>query len=281
MRFARCFSLYLVVAQLQMKGASLLSPLEERREQIVKYLARFQFSTVSELASHVGYSVPTVKRDLVALEHRGLVRRTRGGAVPVASERVDVPYFMKLASTGIERDKDLLAGVAQHLIHDDMTIVLDSSTTCLHLIKYLARFEGLHVITNGVVTASLLSERTNAEIVILGGAVSPHHQTVNGAKTYNDMLGYSADLAILSCRGFDVRGGASELSEGEAMLKQAIRRQSIEVALLATASKVGKRYMYQSLRCTDIDCLITDADLNDDDHALLEGNNIEVLKAKG
>lgn len=252
--------------------------LEERRDQIVKRLAVTQFASVGELARQLGYSVATIKRDLLELERQGMVRRTRGGAVPITQNRIDVPYFMKLASTGDERGKDGLAGIARHLLRDDMTIVLDSSTTCLHLIPQLARFQGIHVITNGVVTAAMLSEQTNAEVCILGGVVSPHHQTINGAKAYNDMLTYAADLALLSCRGFDAGGGASEIKEGEALMKQAMRRQTTEVALLVTASKWGERYVYQSLRCTDIDYLITDAELSDADMTSLDSSNIEVMQ---
>lgn len=252
--------------------------LEERRDQIVKRLTMVQFASVGELARQLGYSVATIKRDLLELERRGLVRRTRGGAIPIAQDRLDVPYFMKLSGTGTERGKNNLAGIARHLLHDDMTIVVDSSTTCLHLIPQLARFRGIQVITNGVVTAAMLSEQTNAEVCILGGVVSLHHQTINGAKAYNDMLTYAVDLALLSCRGFDVRGGASETKEGEALMKQAMRRQAAEVALLVTAEKWGERFVYQSLRCTDIDYLVTDAELDEDDIANLDASNIEVMQ---
>ena len=262
-----------------MKGAGkVLSSVEERRNEICRHLAIAHFLSVGELARRVGFSIATVKRDLAGLEQQGFVRREHGGAVLVEQAKLDVPYFMKMARTSEERDKDALAGVVQHLIHDDMTLILDSSTTCLHVIQQLTKFKGLHIITNGVATAALLAERMNAEVCILGGVVSTHHQTVNGAKAYNDMLSYNADLAILSCRGFDARVGATEISEGEAILKQAMRRQAAEVALLATAEKNRKRFVYQSLSCSDLNCLVTDADLSPEDLSLLESSGIDLLQ---
>lgn len=255
----------------------MLSPQEARHAQIVKHVTAQGFTSVSELAEITHYSVATIKRDLAALEHQGAVRRTRGGAAPVLVDKLDLPYFMKLTKTASEKNKEIVAGLAQHMIHDDMTIVLDSSTTCLHLIGRLSKFKGLHVITNGVITASMLSEQTDAEVCVLGGVVTSMHQTINGAKAYNDMLSYSADLALLSCRGFDYHHGASEVAEGEALVKQAMRRQSTEVALLAVTDKIPKRFTYQSLRCSDIDCLITDAHLHKAELDSLAQNNIEAL----
>lgn len=252
---------------------------EERRDQIVRKLGTAHFASVGELASELGYSLATIKRDLVELERQGLVRRTRGGAVPVNRYQIDPPYFMKLSDMEADRDKDALARVARHLLRDNLTVIMDSSTTCLHMIPLIAQYHGIHVITNGVVTAAMLSENTNAEVCILGGVVSLRHQTINGAKAYNDMLSYSADLALLSCRGFDPVMGSSEFNEGEALIKQAMRRQATEVALLVTEDKLGERFVYQSLRCTDIDYFITDAELGEEELSQLDGSNIEVMRA--
>lgn len=263
------------------KEVSMLSLQENRRDQIARHVGTRGFASVSELADCTGYSVATVKRDLAVLERQGVLRRMRGGAVPVPVDKLDDPYFMKLSRTGAERNKEIVAALAQHMIHDDMTIVIDSSTTCLHLIERLSKFQGLHVITNGVVTAAMLSEKTNAEVCVLGGVVTSMRQTINGAKAYNDMLSYSADLALLSCRGFDFQQGASEVKEGEALIKQAMRRQSTEVALLAVADKIPSRFTYQSLRCSDIDCLVTDAELSGEELESLGQNNIEVFAPLG
>lgn len=71
-----------------------------------------------------------------------------------------------------------------------MVIFLDSSTTTLHFIKMLSRFKGLQFISNGVLTASLLSEFTEAQINILGKTVVKKRISINGSKAFNDPLIY-------------------------------------------------------------------------------------------
>src|SRR6187402_2030661 len=53
---------------------------EERQTKIAAYLAKAEFASHEELAQSVGTSVSTVRRDVTALEARGLARRTHGGA---------------------------------------------------------------------------------------------------------------------------------------------------------------------------------------------------------
>lgn len=240
----------------------MLTTVEDRQQQIVNYLKINQFATVTDLIELVNYSEATIKRDLVLLEGSGLIRRTRGGAMIVDNKKIDVPYLMKVTHLNEEDNKQYIADVACTLIKDDMVIFLDSSTTSLHLIKNLSKFDGLQIITNGVLTAAMLSEFTSAHVSILGGSIIPKRATINGSKAYNDILTYNADIAFIGCRGLDFDHGITETHEGEALIKKAFRRQANHVAVLATIDKLDHKYMYQSLACHEIDYLITEMPLS-------------------
>ncbi|MBC1521464.1 DeoR/GlpR transcriptional regulator [Listeria aquatica] len=255
----------------------MLSVAEERQQQIVNYLKVEQFARIQDLIKLVNYSEATVKRDLVHLENKGLVRRTRGGAMIIDNQKIDIPYLMKMNELNNEENKKYIAEVAKTLIRDDMVIFLDSSSTSLYLVGVLSRFEGLQIITNGVMTASMLSEFTSARVSILGGSILPKRYTVNGAKAYNDALTYNADIAFVSCRGIDYDKGATETHEGEALIKQAYRRQSNLLVLLATQEKMNHKFMHQSLACHDIDYLITDFKLDEETEARFNAHHITCL----
>ena len=160
----------------------MLSAIEDRQQQIVNHLKVNQFATVADLIDLVNYSEATVKRDLVLLEESGLIRRTRGGAMIIDNKKIDVPYLMKVTRLNEEDNKQYIADVAATLVKDDMVIFVDSSTTSLHLIKNLSKFDGLQVITNGVLTAAMLSEFTTAHVSVLGGSIVPKRATINGSK---------------------------------------------------------------------------------------------------
>ena len=134
----------------------MLKIIEERQQIIINHLKIVQFLRIQDLIELVKYSEATVKRDLIELEKKGLVRRTRGGAMIIDNQKIDLPYLMKIINFNEQDNKHKLAEKAKDLINDDMVIFIDSSTTTLHLIKMLAKFEGLQIITNGVLTASLL-----------------------------------------------------------------------------------------------------------------------------
>lgn len=250
---------------------------KERQQKIINQLKSEQFMRTSTISELLNYSESTIKRDLIDLEKDGLIRRTRGGAVIIDRQKIDIPYLMKVDNFNEEKEKEQMAKVAQSLIKDDMVLYIDSSSTALHLVHQLNRFEGIKVITNGVITASLLSEYTNANVSVLGGSIVPKRFTINGSRAYNDALTYNVDLAFLSCRGFDFTFGASEINEDEAMIKQAFRKTSKEIVLMVTHDKFHQRFLNQSLSCDNIDYMIVDKPLDQEDEEKIQLYNIALL----
>lgn len=53
---------------------------EARQKRIQEHLNQVEFASLEELAAEVGASVSTVRRNTVALEEAGALRRTHGGA---------------------------------------------------------------------------------------------------------------------------------------------------------------------------------------------------------
>ncbi|EPM7463739.1 DeoR/GlpR family DNA-binding transcription regulator [Enterococcus faecium] len=254
----------------------MLNEVENRQQEIVNYLKNNQFARVTDLIELVNYSEVTIKRDLVCLEKSGLIRRVRGGAMLVDNRKIDVPYLMKITKLE-ETEKRKIADTASSLIRDDMVLFLDSSTTSLHLVRNLARFDGLQIITNGIVTAAMLSEYTTAKVSVLGGAIVPKRATINGSKAYNDALSYYADLAIMSCRGLDFSQGVTETHEGEAMVKKAFRKQSDRLAVLVTQQKIAHKFMHQAIAFHEIDYLVTSKELTKEQYAKVKEHHIECL----
>ncbi|MFP3720601.1 DeoR/GlpR family DNA-binding transcription regulator [Niallia circulans] len=250
---------------------------KERQDKIVNHLKIENFMKTTDLVELLNYSEATIKRDLIELENQGLIRRTRGGAVIIDRRKIDIPYLMKVDKFNDDKEKERMAKLAKELIQNDMNLFIDSSSTALHLVHQLNKFEGLQVITNGVITASLLSEYTSAKVNILGGSIVPKRFTVNGSKAYHDALTYNVDLAFVSCRGFDFSVGATETTEGEALIKQSFRKGAKEVVLMVTHDKLNQKYLHQSLNCSDIDYMIVDKPLSKKELEDLQKHKISVL----
>lgn len=229
---------------------------DERKQKIMMYLNETKFASLGELVEFLHYSDATVKRDLIELENEEQIRRTRGGAVLIDSEKVDAAYLTKVGNYVNDEEKRRIAERAVTYIEDDMTIFVDSSSTALHLIPYLKKIHGLRVVTNSVLTAALLSEHTAAEVTIVGGTVTNKKFTVNSVTAVNQLRTYHFDLALLSCRGYDEEKGATENTEGEAVFKQVLKDCTEKIILMVLESKRNKVYFYRSLLPEDIDIVI-------------------------
>ena len=61
---------------------------EERQMQICDLLSARNAVQIGELAAQFQVSAETIRRDLLALEQQGLLRRTHGGAVSLPGWRM-------------------------------------------------------------------------------------------------------------------------------------------------------------------------------------------------
>ena len=142
---------------------------ETSRESVVlKDLAAFGVVQVSDLARKLRVSAVTIRKDLDALERRQLLRRIRGGAIQ-ASSTDEGRFDYRLRRR--EAEKKAIARHAAELVEDGDTIALDASTTCYYLARTLLNRKDLVVITNGLQSAALLMEESNAMVIMPGGVL--------------------------------------------------------------------------------------------------------------
>ena len=110
---------------------------KERHDIIVKTVNEKNTVTVAQLVEILGVSEATVRRDLNALDKKGLLIKVFGGATaiqePTRVKEFNVPERAKI---NIE-EKDIIAKYAASLIHDEDLVFIDSGTTTL---KLMVRF---------------------------------------------------------------------------------------------------------------------------------------------
>ena len=125
--------------------------LYNRENQYITILANSPH-TVKELAEKLFISEPTVRRDIVSLQKKDLLICKRG-LVTLKTNSPDrrIPLFIRNLEQNDEKKAIAIKAVSH--IKDGFTIMLDASTTALHIIPYLTSFKNIIVITNGVKTA--------------------------------------------------------------------------------------------------------------------------------
>ena len=118
-----------------------------RENQYISLLSQRPHS-VKELSEKLFVSAPTVRRDITALEEKGLVTR-KSGVVSIKSTSPDqrIPLFVRHFEEN--ESKQAIAQKAAAHIKDGYVIMLDASTTAFCLLPHIAQLKNVLVITNG------------------------------------------------------------------------------------------------------------------------------------
>ena len=160
-----------------------------RRKALLDYLLPVGAAQVEELADHFGVSRMTVHRDLKILEEQGIVRRVHGGVTVRSSNLADstILYRSRLADT----EKDALARAAVERVEPGQAVILDDSTTAVHVAAHIVTRKPLTVITSSLSVIDTLKDAHGIETICLGGHYNPR---------FNAFFGYFCEQALGSLR---------------------------------------------------------------------------------
>ena len=193
---------------------------EFSREQVILSALRTAGRvSVTELTARFGVSSVTVRKDLDALERRGLLRRVRGGAVSVGAS--DEGSFEARFTDSRDR-KQAIARAAAGAVHDGDVIAFDSSTTAYYLAQEILDRRGLVVVTNGLRVATLLMEQSSARVLVLGGVLRRSAGSLVGP--IGDVLSSRGRIAkgFFGLVGLSVAHGLMDVSAEEAQTKHVL-----------------------------------------------------------
>jgi DeoR/GlpR family transcriptional regulator of sugar metabolism len=229
----------------------------ERQDEILEILNREKSVTVEQLANELFVSGATIRRDLRIMESQGLLKRSHGGAVLFKSSSSEESSFLirEQENTSAKRT---IANLAVRLIKSGQSVFMDSSSTTGAVIPLLNRLKSLTVTTTGLRNALLLSQTNSVKIYISGGLVVNHSNSMTGTDTMDYISRIHADVALLSCMGIDENAGFTDASIEQAKLKQQMRKNSSQVAILCDSTKFGKTFMCTDFTFDEIDYIITD-----------------------
>ena len=214
--------------------------------------------TLRDLATELGVSEQTVRRDLAVLERSGIIDRTFGGAVIRSSQQRFEPV-METRETA-EADKKLaIAQRALELLAPDDIAFFDASTTVLALIRLIPRDFDLGASTHSITALRTLSSLGVDHLALLGGEYRRVSDCMGGPQTLAQIAQMRFSVAFLSARAFDIHHGLTEARADEAILKsEAVRRAKRTVVLLdSTKFETISPYQYADLQ--GIDTLVVDS----------------------
>lgn len=250
---------------------------EERQARIVELARRDGRVDVTGLASDLEVTPETIRRDLTALERRGLLRRVHGGAIPI--ERLGREPALDTRDAVMTGEKERIAKAALAELPEEGAILLDAGTTTSRLAEALPTDRELTVVTNALNIAVTLATRRNLTVLVLGGRVRDRTLAAVDVWALEALRETYVDLAFMATNGLSVERGLTTPDPTEAAVKRAMVGAARRVVVLADHTKVGSDHLIRFADIDEVDTWITDSGIEDELAADVEAAGIRVVRA--
>ncbi len=234
-------------------------PLSFRQRRILEIVGREGFAAVQSLASTLQCSTSSIRRDLRALHHAGLIQRIAGGAKATA----DLDLVASNRPPAFLAEKNRIGQAAAELVSDHEVIAINAGTTALALAKCLLDKRGLVVVTVDLEIADLLSRKADFEVVALGGQLQRGRAVVVGNYAVEVIRSFVFDKAFLGVRALNVEDGLMTDMLEQAAISRSMIEAARDTIVIADSSKALKRTGVQIAPFSAVDVLVTDAGVND------------------
>jgi DeoR family transcriptional regulator of aga operon len=209
----------------------------ERHALILDAVRRSGATSIQTLASSIGASLATVRRDLDFLTERGYVERTHGGAMLRARLRTTFEPSADISSGVAQAAKAAIGAMAADMLEEGQSVIFDSSSTVLEAARAVVRRGiALTAVTNDLRIANLFAACPDVTLIMTGGTLRPESYTLIGEPGHSFVEGLMADVALVGTHalaGLWLTDTSLEIAETKRRLAAAARR----LIVLADSSK--------------------------------------------
>ncbi len=257
-----------------------MSASEERQARILDLTRHHGFVAIEDLAQRFAVTAQTIRRDINQLCEQALLRRYHGGAgLPSSVENLAYSARRVLC---LEEKRRIAVLVARH-VPDRASMFINIGTTNEEVARALLAHKGLHVITNNLHVAGILSVNPEFEVIVAGGVVRSRDRGIVGEAAL-DLIGqFKVDIGVIGISGIDADGSLLDFDYREVRVAQRIMANSAQVFLAADHTKFGRNAMCRSAHIGRINAIFTDQDPPQAYRVVLEaaGVALHVAKAEG
>jgi len=246
-----------------------------RRAGILEQIRKAGKVQVDLLSTEFLVSEVTIRNDLTQLEKKGLLIRTRGGAI--YRERVGLDYDFSEKQKKNFHLKEKIGARAARYINEGDAIFLDSGSTTMEIAKQLDGFAQLTVITNALPIAGHLARYKNIKVIVPGGYLRENSLSLVGSLAEQNTSGFFCDKLFLGVDGFDSRYGLTTPNPEEAQLNRTMIEHAQETIVVTDSSKFLHRSLALIAPISKIHTVITDRGIPSGEKEILQESGIQCI----
>jgi DeoR/GlpR family transcriptional regulator of sugar metabolism len=233
--------------------------IENRQAEILELIQQEKCTSVKELCSMIYASDATIRRDLHALEQKGLIQLLYGNIIPLTEKPQVLPLAFREHQA--KSSKRALACYAASLIQPNTSVLLDSSSSAMYIADFLNPEHGITVFTNCIKTAIRLYEK-DIRVFLLGGLIDTKSLMTSSAWTLDTIRMVNADYLFFSAQSLSAEGYIAGVSDTGVQIRQYMIRQAEKQYFLCNEEKIGKTSTFMLCKASDITGVITNTDLS-------------------
>lgn len=207
---------------------------EERKNLICKFVNERKAVSVQELMNQFHASEATIRRDLTALDAKGLLSKVHGGAVSMQNQIVTDYNVSERQDVNLD-EKIAIARYAATLIQPNDVVYLDAGTTTYHLIDYI-ECQNITFVTNAIMHAKKLSAR-GYTVYLTGGRLKATTEALVGSGCYDALSRYQFSIGFFGTNAVSHGEGFTTPDPEEAKIKECAIAHTLSPYVLCDHSK--------------------------------------------
>lgn len=250
-----------------------------RINKIQEMLIKENSLSINHLCDTFGVSKNTIRRDIVELQKRGIIKKVYGG-IMLKEKPLDAPEPFNLRETKNYQLKQKVAHIATNFVNDNDVIFIDSGTTTMHMLPYLAPKHNLTIITTSlhVINATISQAATKEfNLIATGGTLYYPSMAFVGPSVLKCLDNYNISKMFLSSTGISLENGATNASVVENEVKRKLVTLPSEKYLLVDSSKIDVSGLMTYSTLDKFDYVVMDKEPPSQYMDYFKKNNIKLL----
>lgn len=248
---------------------------EERQALIIKELQEKGRVKVKELSAKFKVTEDLIRKDLTALEERGQLKKTYGGAV-----RMKENVHRELASQRKminQEAKRKIAKKAMPLIKDGYIVFLDISTVNIELARMIAESRTKATIVTNMLDVVNILAKSDVRVVFIGGEFDYGRDGFVGSMALEMIKNFRFDISFMGVVGVDIHeNSVTTYMANDGIMKKEILAISRNSYMMCEFEKLKQFGNYKYAGLDEFTGIILDKEADSDLTEILKKYDIEI-----